>query len=734
MDTPRSSNPPSDSSMFQDMLLELMVQNETLGKISANQGLTLKKISELNDQSILSTNLLKDTIFEQLCRQTEVLEKISDLLSIPEKKSETESSTRSGPGAIVSALTGSTPKDVPARDVVNTREVTESETNTVLKTISAESGTTSMLIGVLIQAAQNTNSRIEQTNAQLAVMDRGLSTIIELIGSNRLQAAEDQKEFMNAIQGLVGTREKEKPEVQKKEGGGLGILGTILAIGGLVAGFVAGLISTFGKVFKSITVAIGSIFGRVLEFFTGIGKWLFKALRIDKLLESSGIKKVAEYISRSFGKVTEFFGGLWSKITGFLGEAWAVIKGVFRNAFTGITKFFSESKFISSIVDIAKGFFKPFQGLFSMLGSASESGGFLSKITGTLSKMWEGISSKFMKFLNIGKVLGRVAGVVTIVWDTFQSIMAGLDKFEKTGDLGAAFQTGITELIKRIIGAPLDLIKSAVSWVLGAFGFQEAEKFLDSFSITAVIEESIDRIVTAGKNLFASVFQFIQDFIEDFQKGMSESGFLGGVAKIFEKLGYYLIAKPLDWLVNKIAGILDGLGPWAKGIAEWLRNLDIAGAAGKGLTLTEPPTFKAENEGMSFGDAISKRTEAEKKSNEKKLKADKEEKKKDGEADITQPMNPIENFYNELMKAYRQNASGDMVSGAPTSIGAEMQAFERDTAEAEVEVQQSAGAAMTSAMTSKATNNNVNAPSVSYSVNNVPDRTNWMMTPLANWL
>ena len=142
MDTPRSSNPPSDSSMFQDMLLELMVQNETLGKISANQGLTLKKISELNDQSILSTNLLKDTIFEQLCRQTEVLEKISDLLSIPEKKSETESSTRSGPGAIVSALTGSTPKDIPARDVVNTREVTESETNTVLKTISAEFGTT----------------------------------------------------------------------------------------------------------------------------------------------------------------------------------------------------------------------------------------------------------------------------------------------------------------------------------------------------------------------------------------------------------------------------------------------------------------------------------------------------------------------------------------------------------------------------------------------------------------
>lgn len=734
MDTPRSSNPPSDSSMFQDMLLELMVQNETLGKISANQGLMLNKISELNAQSILNSNLLKDTIFEQLCRQTEVLENISTALTAPGKKESDDSPTERKSGGILSALTSREESPVASKEVVNTREITESETNTVLKSISAESGTTSMLIGTMIEVIQGTNSRIEQTNVQLAVMDRGLSTIIELMSENRLQAAEDRREFMNVLKGLSGQR-PEKPEVQKKaEDEGLGILGTILAIGGLVAGFVAGLVGTFAKVFKSISLAIGSLFGRVLEFFTGIGKWLYRVLRIDKLLESSGIKKVGEYLSKSFGKITEFFGGLWSKITGFLGAAWGSIKTVFSNALTGISKFFSESKFIRSIVDIAKSFFKPFQNLFSLLGSASESGGFLSKITGALSKMWDGISSKFMKFLNIGKILGRVAGVVTIVWDAFQSIMAGLDKFEKTGDLGAAFQTGISELIKRIIGAPLDLLKSAVSWILGKLGFTEAESFLDSFNITAVIEESIDRIVTAGKNLFASVFQFIQDFIEDFQKGMSESGFLGGVAKIFEKLGYYLIAKPLDWLVNKIAGILDGLGPWAKGIAEWLRNLDIAGSAGKGLTFTEPPKFTAENEGMSFGDAVRKRTETEKKASENKLKTDKEESKKGAAADITQPMDPIENFYSELMKAYRQNSSGNLVSSAPTSIGAEMQALSYDTAEAKAQVQQAAGAAMTSAVNSRDTKNTVNAPSVSYNVNNVPDRTNWLMTPLANWL
>ena len=50
---------------------------------------------------------------------------------------------------------------------------------------------------------------------------------------------------------------------------------------------------------------------------------------------------------------------------------------------------------------------------------------------------------------------------------------------------------GISGLLEGIIGMPLDLLKSAISWIAGKFGFEEAEKMLDSFKFTDLIRDVI---------------------------------------------------------------------------------------------------------------------------------------------------------------------------------------------------------------------------------------------------
>jgi hypothetical protein len=82
-------------------------------------------------------------------------------------------------------------------------------------------------------------------------------------------------------------------------------------------------------------------------------------------------------------------------------------------------------------------------------------------------------------------------------YDTVKGAITG---FEEDGFLGG-IQGAITGLLNSIVGIPLDLLKSAVSWIIGKMGFSNAERMLDSFSFEDIITKAIGGVF----NLFKSV-------------------------------------------------------------------------------------------------------------------------------------------------------------------------------------------------------------------------------------
>ena len=124
----------------------------------------------------------------------------------------------------------------------------------------------------------------------------------------------------------------------------------------------------------------------------------------------------------------------------------------------------------------------------------------------------------FLKFL--GKLFLPFTIIIGLV-DTVKGFYAGffgtdLEEGEEAPEgfiekLMAGFEGGIKGLVNSIIGAPLDLLKGAVGFVLGKMGFTGAEEALASFrfsdildQILSVIFNPIDSIVS----LFRKIFDF----------------------------------------------------------------------------------------------------------------------------------------------------------------------------------------------------------------------------------
>jgi len=131
--------------------------------------------------------------------------------------------------------------------------------------------------------------------------------------------------------------------------------------------------------------------------------------------------------------------------------------------------------------------------------------------------------SKFMTVLGtIGKVIGRLFFPITLIMTAYDTVKGAIEGFEKDGFLGG-LAGAITGLLQSIIGMPLDLLKSAVSWLLGKFGFKDAEKFLDDFSfsdligkmITGLINGLIEGIAFFVENLPVIGTKFLGDKIRE---------------------------------------------------------------------------------------------------------------------------------------------------------------------------------------------------------------------------
>jgi hypothetical protein len=331
---------------------------------------------------------------------------------------------------------------------------------------------------------------------------------------------------------------------------------------------------------------IGSIVGAV-EQLTVFVKSAFKEPKFGKAI-SGLVKTIGGKISSliDFGKDT-------------VGKIVGGVKGAFVKLFSKVISIFS---FIGEITNFIKGIFGP---------AINEISDFIGKGVKFFSSGGSGFMDDFGKvftkikfFFDLGKsfgkaivrLLGKLALPFTIIKGIWDTVIGAIDGY-KEGGITGAFKGGISGLLNSLVGSLLDLVKDGVSWLLGALGFDKAEKFLDSFSFSDLISKLVGSIVDG----VVYYFNYLKEkfSIDKFAKAFDEFNIFGifavlagGIADtfknsiswIFEKFGMGEISEMLDGfsfqdiytkILQSIKDTISAVGDWFAAMPDKISNLSV---------------------------------------------------------------------------------------------------------------------------------------------------------------
>ena len=551
------------------------------------------------------------------------------------------------------------------------------------------------VIAVLNLIAEDTRKSVAALNAISQVM----SDTFDLNKSEALKNEEDRREDGRRARAVQVPADATKtPKMESS----FGIMGTIAAIAGLVIGFVAGIVSALTSAFAYVMTAIG------------------KFLKLDVLLAKIGL---------SSAKIAEFFKPLtdgFKKISTSISEAFTFVK-------TAISE--------SSLVKNIKKFFEPLKDLFAFF---SKEGSIISRITslgGRVSSFFTKLTEIFGLFFRVGKVFGKLLGFVGIAISVFESISKAFKVFEETGDVGAAIEAGVVGFINAFTGEILDLLKDAISWIAGALGFKDVEKFLDSFSFTDIIAEFFHRFIKAGREMFEQYFQNFVDIFGDIAQKFKEGDIIGVIVEAFRGMLKTLATLVLDIPKNLLASAAEGLG--FASFAKTLRDFSVSGLFGGTHTKTGGET-QTDTKSVIGAAAVTTDAKNTAKAAAKAAKAAQGKADEDAEdAEDKESANPLLKLFGsdpfgDFNKALFENfnsttnpAGAGITPATVENVGAKMSAWFNNTAEAKQDAAAQAtilGGASTVNKTTVSTDNS----SLIINSSNLPDRTALSLRP--TWL
>ena len=398
----------------------------------------------------------------------------------------------------------------------------------------------------IVQPMQKLTSAIQQNTV---VLTRGKTKETDL-SENQIEdrkVQEDQTELLEKIEENTrpvkitkGASDKSGLDFNLPGLNKLGLFGTLLAgalgaITGVLVAQAKVMVGTLKLLYKMLP---GDIVGKVIA---GIK-------RIPQLLNDM-VTKVLINIEYAFNIVTDLFKNRFPKTFAAIEE---VIVG-FRNFFVNV---FEKAKaIVTSIAEVVvkvfnflkdgfiKYFAEPIEKGIDLIrqGSKSVSNG-VGKISGFIQGIkdfFTGIGNWLGNFAKVFKgamiIAEKIALPITIIMGLFDGITEAIKGYEKGGILGG-IQGFITGALNSLVGSFLDLIKNVISWILDKLGFDDASKFLDSFSFSDMIKKFVNAIfhpIDTIKSAFNSLIKWMSGIqIPQF----SVAGFKFGPWKPFEGL------------------------------------------------------------------------------------------------------------------------------------------------------------------------------------------------------
>jgi hypothetical protein len=376
-----------------------------------------------------------------------------------------------------------------------------------------------------------------------------------------------------------------------------GILQILAGIGAAIAGLAVGLVQGFANIVKSAVkffrARIAFMFAPFARFIDAIsdvfGKrgtgQIFKGNTYKTLGRLTGLfRSFADAIKglenrfSSVLKSLKSFGALVRSYAGMLANT---IKGVaqlgiekalasIKRGVSGLTGFLKSIAGLGNFADIKKSLpdLKALQGLKNLLSDkiVKPFQNFINGIRG-VGQSTSVLGKTLARFFGAFKIIGRfIAFPLTIIMgiiDGFKGLQAGADRqlglFDKIigGTIGA-----ITGVLKGLVAMPLDLIKSAVSWIAEKiFGEDNfLTKFLDSFSFSDMFQMVGDRIADSFVKFFNGIIYWFSDIKEKLMKPFEEGFSLSGIIEFGASLPSILVGGIFDFVKNAASSLLDLFG------------------------------------------------------------------------------------------------------------------------------------------------------------------------------
>ena len=407
--------------------------------------------------------------------------------------------------------------------------------------------------------------------ADLATVNNTLKEQNDLLEGNRARELENKREqdrkdaeMLKILSGIKPTVEinqspADSGSLLKDILTGLGLIGTVGALG-LAVGIAEGITTFWGNLIKRIGKALGfdkliPTWIKELEFKRPtwvddlLGKfkmptWLdeLKFTRpawVSTLVEKFPkmawldelkftrpvwIDEAIEFVTGSFTTIKNFFTGETS--------VFKRIKTVIDPVVTGISNFTGGifttiGNVFDSIMDIGKSLAAPFKTLGEVLGFGGGAAGAVPTTGG------KGVLAVLDPFLDIAKKaftalkqIGRtLAAPLNIIFGLFDAGFETADAVSKSEGFFATILNSIYGAIGGFIDGALfqllDLIKSGISLLAGAFGFDEIEKTLDSFSFSEIWNGFLDDVYKFVNTMFNNPMELIQPVIDFFKNFFS---------------------------------------------------------------------------------------------------------------------------------------------------------------------------------------------------------------------
>jgi len=385
----------------------------------------------------------------------------------------------------------------------------------------------------------------QKNTSQIITLNKTFSEYFQMLKRQQLDELEAQRDAQRTSE----TQTAPLQRMTTEDGGGFGFLaviaGVLAAGGALLVGFVDGFRDAVTVVLRGLRGLFRLSLIRPLQaIFTDINinlldkfKGLFNTVRgfrppsfprgpflaIFEIFDDFGrglsnvgqsVRTVASRVLGNFtlgfnkqiiefGKVTDGRIKDFKTVSGRLGAVLGTLADIPR-AIANIPEIRSFTDGVRSLGNSVRGLLGFGRVAEQAADTAKTTTGFFSRVGG----LFRSLATALGPVLGVFRTLGRVIFFpLTVVMTIFDAIKGAVSGFEEGGIIGGILGA-VNGIAKGLIALPLDLLKSAIGYVAGFFGFENVKAQLDSFSFENIFDTIFGSIMK-GLEVIGSMFSNI---------------------------------------------------------------------------------------------------------------------------------------------------------------------------------------------------------------------------------